>query len=428
MTNGTSQTTSPDVVVVGGGVIGLATAWKTAKRGVAVTVVDPAPGTGATWAAAGMLAPVTEAHYGEEDLLRLDLAAARDWPAFARELEEDTGVEVGYRDCGTLAVAADGGDRAVLEELYRYQRSLGLEAAWVTSRQAREREPLVAPGIRGGLVALGDHQVHNRRLVEALRVATARAGVDHVTARVAEVSVVGDRATGVVLAGGERLAAPTVVLAAGCWSAGIAGLPPEAVPPVRPVKGQILRLRGPAQPPMLHGNVRGMVSGTSFYLVPRADGTVVLGATVEEQGFDTTVRAGSVATLLRDARAVVPAVDELELVEALAGLRPGSPDNAPLLGPSVLPGLVVATGHYRNGILLTPTTAEAMAHLLVEGSLPDLVAPFSPRRWEAGGGGPAGEGGATRTPAGGATAGPPVGAGAPVPGVTGSDEYDGGRL
>jgi glycine oxidase len=377
---------APDVLVIGGGVIGLAIAWRSACRDLQVAVADPSPLRGATWAAAGMLAPVTEVHYGEEALLRLNLSSAAAWPAFAASLEEASGREVGYRPCGTLAVAMDGGDRAALEELYRYQLSLGLKAELLTSRECRSLEPFLAPGIRGGLLASGDHQVHNRLLGPALQVAAERAGVRLIRDRVVRVLVDAGQAKGVVLASGEHLSAGAVVLAAGCWTSQIAGLADGTVPPVRPVKGQILRLKGPAEAPLLGRNLRGLVAGTHLYLVPRADGTMVVGATVEEQGFDVTVRAGAVADMLRDARALLPALDELELSEAWAGLRPGSPDNAPIIGPSALPGLVVATGHYRNGILLTPVTADSLAAVLAGQDVPQVIAPFSPRRFE-----PAGE-------------------------------------
>jgi glycine oxidase len=191
----------------------------------------------------------------------------------------------------------------------------------------------------------------------------------------------GNRATGVTFANGDVLHAKSVVLAAGCWSAGLAGVPAVARPPVRPIKGQILRLRGPADPPLLGRTVRGLVHGTSVYLVPRIDGEVVVGATIEERGFDTTVTAGATYELLRDATEIVPGVSELELAEARAGLRPGTPDNAPLLGPTAVEGLVLATGHYRHGVLLTPVTADAIAEVLVTGRVPELVAPFSPLRF-----------------------------------------------
>lgn len=371
---------SPDVVVVGGGVIGLAIAWRARSRGLAVTLVDPAPGSGASHAAAGMLAPVTEATYGEERLLALDLASAARYPSFVAELEAAGGSTVGLRTEGTLAVGLDSGDRAVLAELHGLQTRLGLAAELLTGRECRRLEPMLTPGVRAGLYVPGDHSVDNRRLAAALLAAAVRAGVEVVRERVAGVRVQRDVATGVELAGGAVLAAGTVVLAAGCWSGGVAGLPPGVLPPVRPVKGQILRLRG--RTPFLTRTIRGVVSGTQVYLVPRADGEIVLGASVEEQGFDTTSTAGGVYELLRDAHALLPGITELELVECAAGLRPGSPDNAPLLGRTALDGLVLATGHHRNGILLTPVTADAIAELLVSGSLPDVARPFDPRRFE----------------------------------------------
>jgi len=361
----------------------MAIAWQVALRGLAVVVVDPQPGRGASWAAAGMLTPVTEAYYGEEELLRLNLASARRYPSFVAELESASGLQVGYRTNGTLAVAADSGDRAVLEDLHRYQQELGLESEMVSGRECRALEPMLAPGIRGGLLVAGDHQVDGRALHRALTVAAGSAGVEVRTTAVSEVLVASDRVTGVRLGNGETIAAPTVLLAAGCWSASVAGVPHDARPPVRPVKGHILRLRSPTRRPLLGRNVRGLVAGSHFYLVPRGDGRLVVGATVEEMGFDTTVMAGAVHDLLRDARAVVPGTAELELVESHAGLRPGSPDNLPIMGQSVLPGLAVATGHYRNGVLLAPATADAMASLLVTGTAPDVIATFSPRRFRA---------------------------------------------
>jgi glycine oxidase len=389
------QQPAADAVVVGGGVIGLGIAWRAATAGLSVTVVDEAPGRGASWAAAGMLAPVTEVHYGERPLLGLNLAAAARWPGFAAEVEEASGRPVGYRPGGTLAVARDADDNAALEDLYRFQLRCGLEVERLRGRECRRLEPGLAPGIRGGVLAAGDHQVDNRALVEALLTACRRAGVRMVAGRVAELAVEGDRVGGVVLAGGasaadggpapsgaagETLAAGTVVLAAGCWSGGLGGLAAEALPPVRPVKGQLLYLRGPADQPLCSRNVRGL----EVYVVPRGDGRVVVGATVEEQGFDTRVTAGAVHDLLRAAMELLPDVAELELVETVVGLRPGSPDNAPMLGPAGPEGLVVATGHYRNGILLTPVTADAVAELLATGRVPEPIAPFGPSRFAGG--------------------------------------------
>jgi glycine oxidase len=369
-----------DAVVVGGGVIGLAIAWRAAQAGMAVTVVDERPGRGASWAAAGMLAPVTEVHYGERPLLALNLAAATRWPSFAAEVEEASGRPVGYTPVGTLAVARDADDNAALEDLYQFQLRCGLEVERLRSRECRQLEPGLHPGIRGGVLAAGDHQVDNRALVEALLAACERAGARMVAGRVTELAAEGDRVTGVVLGDGERLAAGAVVLAAGCWSGGLGGVAAAALPPVRPVKGQLLYLRGPADEPLCSRNVRGL----EVYVVPRGDGRVVVGATVEEQGFDTRVTGGAVHDLLRAVLELLPDVAELELLETVVGLRPGSPDNAPMIGPAGPEGLVVATGHYRNGILLTPVTADAVAELLASGRVPEAIAPFAPGRFAGG--------------------------------------------
>ncbi len=378
---------TPDAVIVGGGVIGLASAWRAAQRGLAVTLFDPCPGGAeadgaATHAAAGMLAPVTEAQYGEQALVALGLASARAYPTFAAELAAAADAPVGLRQAGTLAVAFDADDRAALTDLAAYQASLGLRSTWLEARECRRLEPMLAPAARGGLLVEGDHQVDNRMLASALVTAATRAGALIRRERVAEIVVAADRAVGVRLASGERLNAGAVVLAAGCWSGRIGGLPPEVVPPTRPVKGQILRLRTPsAYRPLLTHTVRGLVRGAHVYLVPREHGELVVGATMEELGFDTQVTAGGVYELLRDARSLAPVVTELPLVECRAGLRPGSPDNAPMVGPSALPGLVVATGHHRNGILLTPVTAEAVARLLADGDVGEQMRPFSPTRF-----------------------------------------------
>lgn len=372
----------PDVLVIGGGVIGLAVAWRAAQRGLTVTVVDPRHGGGAALVAAGMLAPVTELQYGEEPLLRLGMASNERYADFAAELTEVTGLDTGYRACGTLAVALDSDDRAELRELHAFHLRLGLESHWLTGREARRLEPMLAPGVRGGLHVTGDHQVDGRRLSAALVRACERTGVLLHRTEAVELLVEDGRAVGARLATGESPQAGRVVLAAGPHSHLLPGLPEGVLPPVRPVKGQILRLRVPgAYRPFLSRNVRAVVRGQHLYLVPREDGELVVGATSEEQGFDTTVTAGGVYELLRDAHELVPGITELPLVETSAGLRPGSPDNAPLLGPTALPGLVAATGHYRNGVLLTPVTADLVGEYLATGVLPEAAAPFSPGRF-----------------------------------------------
>ncbi|WP_019630840.1 glycine oxidase ThiO [Actinomadura atramentaria] len=367
------------IAVIGAGIVGLATAWRAAARGASVALVDPEPAGGATSVAAGMLAPLGELAYGEEDLLRLGLASRDRYPAFVAELEDETGLSAGFLDTGSLQVAFDADDLAHLDDLRRFQESLGLPAEALTGREARKLEPLLAPGVRGGLLAPRDGSVDPRRLAPALLAAAERHGARLVRRRAAEVVVTGGAATGVKLDDGTVLAADRVLLAAGPWSGGVGGLPPGAVPPVRPVKGQVVRLR--TRVPFLNRTVRGLVRGSSVYLVPRADGEVVVGATQEELGFDTRVTAGGVWELLRDARELVPGVTELEFTEATAGLRPGSPDNAPLMGPSAVPGLVLGTGHYRNGVLLAPVSADVLASALLDGTVPEVGRPFLPERF-----------------------------------------------
>lgn len=369
---------APDVVVAGGGLIGLACAWRAALAGLRVTVVDDVPGTGASRAAAGMLAPVTEAAYGEQHLLELSRASLARYPSFVAELEQASGARVGLRTAGTLVVAMDGDDLAALDELHAFQRELGLSAERVTPRACRQREPALTPRLRGGLHVPGDHSVDPRALHGALLVAAERAGVRVVRARVGALQVTGGRATGVLLEDGSALAGDAVLLALGARAGRLPGVPAGAVP-VRPVKGQILRLRGA---PLLSGTVRALVRGRALYLVPYDRDRLVVGATVEELGFDERITAGAVLDLLRDATEVLPGVTELELLETLARSRPGTPDNAPLLGTCALPGLVLATGHHRNGVLLTPVTADAVAAVLAGGALPDVAAPFTAMRFD----------------------------------------------
>ncbi|MGO8687223.1 MAG: glycine oxidase ThiO [Candidatus Dormibacteria bacterium] len=372
----------PDALVIGGGLIGLAIAWRASVRGLRVTVVDPHPGEGASWAAAGMLAPVSEAHFGEDALTRLNVAGAAAYPAFIAELEAETDVACGYRRCGTLMVGLDADDMRVLDDVAGLQRGLGQPVERLGGRACRELEPMLSPAVAGGIHIPGDHQVDNRRLLRALTVAVENRAT-LLRQRVAELLVAADRVEGVILDDGRPLPAPAVVLAAGCWSGEVAGIPRHARPPVRPVKGQVLRLRVPLEPPLFNGTIRWLAQGSPGYLVPRSDGEVVLGATSEERGFDTEVTAGGVFQLLRDAYRVAPGITEAVLTESRAGLRPGSPDNAPMLGRSGLEGLLVATGHHRNGVLLTPLTGRVMAALLAGDDVDPVAAPFTPDRFAA---------------------------------------------
>lgn len=362
-----------ELIVVGGGLIGLAIAWRTAEAGTTVTVVDPAPGRGTSHVAGGMLAPVTEVAYGEEDLLALTMASQRRWASFAADLEAASELPTTYRPDPTLLVGADADDLAVLDDLRRFQTELGLRVERLSGRECRRHEPLLHPRVRGGLLASDDHHVDPRATVEALLAACRRADVRLVRERVAAIDADDTRVHAVRLANGDRLVGERVVLAAGPWSGQIDGLPEHVVPPVRPVKGQVVVLRGPgshvATPT---STVRAVVHGRNVYAVPRPDGRLVLGATQEERGFDATVTAGGVRQLLDDAVQVLPVIDELEVVETLAGLRPGTPDNRPIIGATDVDGLLVATGHHRHGVLLTPVTADAIA-ALVTGRDPDPV-------------------------------------------------------
>ena len=370
----------PDVLVIGGGVIGLGIAWRCAQRGLQVTVVDPAPGSGASSAAAGMLAPATELHYGEQALLQLNLDSARRYPEFAAELAATSGQDVGYRASGALVAAWDDADLASLRDLQAFGSALGLATELLTSREIRQREPALASAVAGGLYAPDDHAVDNRRLHAALLQAVRMSGGELRRERVVALETSDARVTGVLTDPEHAVSADTVVLAAGAWSAQLPEPRGVALPPIRPVKGQTLRLRVPG-PPLLRHVIRGTIKGSPVYLVPREDGELVVGASSEEVGFDLVPRAGAVYELLRDAQSLVPLLGEGQFVEVSTSVRPGSPDNAPIIGPSSNPGLVLATGHYRNGILLTPVTADGIADLITTGSLPDVLAGFGADRF-----------------------------------------------
>jgi glycine oxidase len=366
------ETTGYDVVVVGAGVIGLACAWRIAERGLSVCVLERAsePGTGASGVAAGMLAPVTEAEWGARALLDLNLDSAARWPGFAEALRGASGREVGYRRDGALVVAADRDDAEELRRLHAFQESLGLDVQWLGSRAARQLEPALSPRIAGAIHAPHEAQADPRALVAALTTALRGGGGDlHCGVNVT--ALTGD---GVDTDRGPVRAAQ-VVVAAGSWSSELDG----AAPPIRPVKGQILRLRRPAgQPPLAERLIRT----PRCYVVDRVGGEVVVGATVEERGFDDAVTADGVYRLLEAAYEVLPDAGELEWVEAAARLRPGTPDNAPAIGRGAnADGVIWATGHYRNGILLTPVTADAVAAIAAGDEPPAAVASFGPARF-----------------------------------------------
>jgi len=384
-----------DVAVIGAGVIGLGIAHEARRSGRSVVVIDPAPATGATFAAAGMLAPVSELHYQEEDLLELMLASSQLWPGFVRGLPSG-GAGTGYRTTPTLAVGADAADRRAFADLRDVQLGLGLEIRALPLREAREREPLLSPQISCAFEIPGDHQVDPRRLAATILESLGRhspeaaSWVDGVTdgflLNTAAAGLLWEdakgedaRVAGVLLADGAMVRATETVLANGLGASALEGLPEGLVLPLRPVYGDILRLRVPRHlQPLLTATVRGLVRGVPVYIVPRDDGTVVIGASQREDrpSSASAVSAGGVYQLLRDAQVLLPAVAELELLECTARARPGTPDNAPLLGRvgtaapragrdgGQLPGLIVATGFFRHGVLLTPAAASICVGLM----------------------------------------------------------------
>ncbi len=370
---------SYDAIVVGAGVIGLACAWRAVAAGARVLVVDRSePGrSGATSVAAGMLAPVGELQFGERPLLEMTLASAAMFQDFVAELEGDAGRDAGYRRLGALHVALDRDEAAELRRRHELQRSLGLEAHWLEPRRCRDLEPGLSPSFHGGVQVPDEAVVDPRRLSAALLAALENRGTEvRRGVTVEEAGLDGPGISSVRLSDGSELQPRWVVLAAGAWSGQVDWLPATARPPVRPVKGQILELRGAAAEPVCER----IVASERVYVVPREDGRVVIGATVEERGFDETVTAGGVHELLREAYRLLPDVAELALVEAAAGLRPGTPDNLPLVGRGALDNLLLATGHYRNGVLLAPLTAEAVAGLIGGASPAGPMRAASPQR------------------------------------------------
>jgi glycine oxidase len=367
---------SYDVIVVGGGAIGLCCAWRLAQAGAETVVLDRAePPAGATRVAAGMLAPIGELAFGEPELLRMTIAAAGVYPGFVAELEAATGLGSGYARHGALHVALDRDEAAELRRVHDLQRSLGLGAEWLPPRRCRELEPGLTPSFSGGVHAPEEAAIDPRRMTAALLAALVAEGVEvRGGADVVAPIVDGERLEGVHTETGKELRAVHVVLATGAWAGAGSWLPEAARPPVRPVKGEILELRSPdgAAP------CERIVVSERVYLVPRPDGRLIVGATTEERGFDATVTAGGVHELLREAYRLLPDVAEMELVEAMAGLRPGTPDNLPLIGHGALDGLILACGHYRNGILLAPITGEAVAGVVAGRPLPEPLASAEP--------------------------------------------------
>lgn len=360
-----------DIIVIGAGAIGLTVAWRAREEGMSVAVLDREHhGAGASGVAAGMLAPVTEAAFGEEALARLNLSSANLFPSMLQDLKETTGEDLLDTGPGTLTVAIDKDRSAWLKRLHDLQVSLGLDAQLLDGDQCRELEPSLHPRIREAVLAQMDRQVDPRRLLDALVKASVGAGVD-VMEGIGDARIVSSGSTPCVeLTDGTALETSAVVIAAGAWSPSIKGAP-EELRHVRPVKGQLLRLR--VREPAF--SIKHIIRSDEVYIVPRTTGEVVIGATVEEQGFDTAVTAGAVLELLRSADEILPGIRELELVDATAGSRPGTPDNLPMIGATSVAGVFAATGHYRNGILLSPITARLVLDAIAGNSGPAELSP-----------------------------------------------------
>lgn len=372
-----------NIIIIGGGVIGLGIGWQLAKSGAAVTIFDRGEaGRAASWAAAGMLAPYAEVHTEEPELLQLGIESLSLYPQWVDELETDAEMSIGYRVEGTLIVGLESDDTHQLRHLYDAQQQFGLDVQWLNGRDACDIEPALSPRVTSAIHCKTDHQVDNRLMIRALKIAFQKIdGVLHENRSVKRI----------VLENGSVIAVQTdegikhcdiVILAAGCWSTQIDGIPDDMLPPVRPVKGQMLALE------MEDGiEIRTVIRTvrarypTSVYLVPRSDRRLIVGATSEEMGFDERLTAGGMLELLRGAWEVVPGIYELPILESWTGLRPGSRDNAPILGKTPIDNLIYATGHYRNGILLTPITAYEISKLILTGVTSHTISPFQLSRF-----------------------------------------------
>lgn len=368
---------STDIAIIGGGVAGLGVGWKLVERGFEVSVFErDTVGSGASGAAAGMLAPTAEVTFEEEELLRLGQKSLAMYPDFVDQIAKYTGSDVGYRREGTLMVALDRDDAERMARVKSYHEELGLEVEPLDADQARSYEPGLAPGVRSALYIASDHQVDAALLVSALGSTFEIAGGTLYEETSIERIEMGERVEAVVTADGERIACDKVVVAAGAWTPHIEGLDHPWVPKIRPVRGQMIALDLGEPPACSH-----VIRAPDAYLVPKSNGSLVIGATSEEMGFDANLTAGGLFELLRGAWETLPAIYDLNVLDTWVGFRPVTLDNAPAIGPSPVEGLWFATGHGRNGILLAPVTAVELAEAIATGEPSEVLEDFAPGRF-----------------------------------------------
>src|SRR5262245_16770574 len=365
-----------NILIIGGGVIGLSIARALARRGRSVTVIEKHQfGKEASWAAGGILAPQVEADK-EDDFYRLACASRDLYRDFARELQKESDVDLGFDTTGTIYVAFNETEAAEFQKRLQWQRARGLSIEWLTANEARKLEPNLSDKVRCALRFPNDYQVENRRLIEALVIANERLGVQLVHDCKAESFLINDnRAVGVESSRGT-IPARWVVLAAGAWSSSIECSSTLTKIEVERVREQMLSYQPPPQ------FAHHVIYSSRGYLIPRRDGTLLAGSTTEEAGFDKRVTNQGVDSIKSMAGEITPAIKSWPVVDSWAGFRPRAKDGLPVLGPTKhVEGLFFATGHYRNGILLTPITAELIAEAIVSSRVPPMFEPFSPDRF-----------------------------------------------
>ena len=368
---------SKKVSIIGGGVIGLSLGWQLARKGTEVDIYErETAGKGAAWVAAGMLTPQAELGFEEIELFNLSRRSLELYPKFLEDLKADSGMDVKMDRCGSLFAGFDRDDMRRLRRMYDFREKVNLPAKWLTGSEAKDLEPMLSPKCTCGVWMPDDAQIENRDLLGALHVAAKNRGcIIHENAEVSSVKIENGKVKAIAVNESE-IEVSNLVIAAGAWSKQIEGIPENILPPVRPVKGQIMSLRMEGENRVSHA-----VRGRDVYLVPKADGRLIVGASNEEMGFDTNPTAGEIYRLLERAWETVPGIYEYPIQEIKVGLRPGSRDHEPIVGDSEIEGLYFATGHYRSGILLTPITAIELSEWIISGKKSEVLAPFQLSRF-----------------------------------------------